>query len=85
MMSDIEVEHCMLEGTRPKGKTMDLNSCLADPARRRIFLLTKALEQNPLPEALRLAQAAEAFLTGKGDEMPRLSDAQVHQLSRSFH
>jgi hypothetical protein len=69
MMSDI----ARSEGTQPKGKTMDLDSCLADPACRRILLLMKALEHNSLPEALRLAQAVEAFLTGKGDEMPQPS------------
>jgi len=57
----------------------------ADPARRRVLLLTKALEHNSLAEALRLAQAAESFVTGRSDEMPQLSGTHRHQLSRSLH
>jgi hypothetical protein len=38
-----------------------------DPARRRFWLLTKALEGAPLREALALAKGAEAFVTGRGD------------------
>ena len=37
-----------------------------DPARRRWWLLTKALERAPLAEALRLARAAEEFIDGVG-------------------
>jgi hypothetical protein len=36
-----------------------------EPPRRRWWLLSKALEAAPLDEALRLAQAAEDFLTGR--------------------
>jgi hypothetical protein len=43
------------------------------PARRRQWLLFKALEAAPLDEALRMAEAAEAFLTtGRGTYAPRL-------------
>ena len=35
-----------------------------EPPRRRWWLLSKALESAPLDEALKLAQAAENFLTG---------------------
>jgi hypothetical protein len=64
---------------------MDFVTCFADPTRRRIFLLATALEHNPLPEALRLAQAAEAFLTGTGREMRQLSGLHTPQLSGSLH
>jgi hypothetical protein len=37
---------------------------MLDPARRRRWLLTKALEIAPLGEALALAQAAEDFISG---------------------
>ena len=41
------------------------------PARRRQWLLFKALESAPLDEALRIAQAAEAFVTtGRGPYAP---------------
>ena len=41
------------------------------PARRRQWLLFKALESAPLDKALRIAQAAEAFLTaGRGPYAP---------------
>jgi hypothetical protein len=64
---------------------VDFVTCFADPTRRRIFLLAKALEHNSLPEALRLAQAAETFLTGTAGEMPQLSSLHTHQLSGSLH
>lgn len=58
---------------------------LADTARRRQWLLAKALEHSTLKEALRLAQAAEAFLTKKHSETPRLVIADVHQVSTLLH
>jgi hypothetical protein len=44
-----------------------LHDVFDDPARRRFWLLTKALERAPLREALALAKGTEAFLTGRGD------------------
>jgi hypothetical protein len=46
---------------------MDSNLCelVDDPCRRRVWLLTKALEGAPLDEALARAKEAEAFLTGR--------------------
>lgn len=41
------------------------NQLLLDPASRRRWLLTQALEIAPLGEALALAQAAEDFISGK--------------------
>jgi hypothetical protein len=65
---------------------MDFVTCFADPTRRRIFLLAKALEHNSLPEALRLAKAAEAFVTETGGEMrQQLSRPHTPQLSGSVH
>jgi hypothetical protein len=43
------------------------NKVFDDPARRRLWLLIKALEAAPLREALVLARGAEAFLTGGAD------------------
>jgi hypothetical protein len=40
---------------------------LSDPVRRRAWLLVKALETQPLDQALELARAAETFLTDTGD------------------
>jgi hypothetical protein len=45
---------------------MDTN-LFDDPARRRFWLLTKALEDAPLDVALALARRAEAFVTGCAD------------------
>jgi hypothetical protein len=39
---------------------------LDQPLRRRWWLLLRALESQPLDEALKEAQAAEDFLTGNG-------------------
>jgi hypothetical protein len=39
---------------------------LDQPLRRRWWLLLRALESQPLDEALKAAQAAEDFLTGNG-------------------
>lgn len=47
-----------------------LHDVLGDPARRRCWLLAKALEAAPLGEALALAKAAEAFLTGCAEAPP---------------
>lgn len=41
-----------------------LIEALTDPVRRRSWLLAKALETQPLDQALELARAAEAFVTG---------------------
>jgi hypothetical protein len=45
----------------------NLSKVFDDPARRRFWLLIKALETAPLREALALAKGAEAFLTGRAD------------------
>jgi hypothetical protein len=45
----------------------DLRDVFGDPARRRCWLLAKALEHAPLGEALAHAKEAEAFLTGHAD------------------
>jgi hypothetical protein len=42
----------------------NLYEFLDDPARRRFWLLIKALESAPLGEAVALAKSAEAFVTG---------------------
>jgi hypothetical protein len=54
---------------------MNTNPCefVDDPARRRLWLLIKALENAPLREALALAKGAEAFLAGRADASPRES------------
>jgi hypothetical protein len=62
----------------------DLN-LFADTTLRRRWLLAKALEHATLEEALRLAQAAEAFVTEKHDETPRRVIADVHQVSTLIH
>jgi hypothetical protein len=48
---------------------MDTNlyQIYGDTARRRFWLLIKALETAPLREALVLAKGAETFLTGSAD------------------
>jgi hypothetical protein len=48
----------------------NLRDVLDDPARRRFWLLTKALEGAPLREALALAKGAEAFLTRSTGALP---------------
>jgi hypothetical protein len=45
----------------------NLYEFLDDPARRRFWLLIKALESAPLQEALALAKGAEVFVTGRAD------------------
>jgi hypothetical protein len=75
---------CHGDDSRYMGARMDFSGNWADPARRRMLLLAKALEHKSLPEALRLAQAAEAFVTG-GGEVPQLSAPHTHQLSGSLH
>jgi hypothetical protein len=45
----------------------DLSAVFASPARRRFWLLTKALEDAPLDVALARAKSAEAFVTGCAD------------------
>jgi hypothetical protein len=62
----------------------DLN-LLADKGFRRLWLLSKALEHASLSEALRLAQAAEAFVTEKQRQPPRRVIADVHQVSTLLH
>jgi hypothetical protein len=49
----------------------DLSAVFASPARRRIWLLTKALEDAPLDVALVRAKSAEAFVTGCTDAHER--------------
>jgi hypothetical protein len=39
---------------------VEIDNWFADPARRRLFLLVRALEHKPLAEAFYLARAAEA-------------------------
>lgn len=66
----------------------NLRDVFDDPARRRYWLLTKALEAAPLGEALALAKAAEAFLTGRADAPPEAVAAYhsaVFQLSTLIH
>ena len=46
------------------GNPAGLIEVLTDPVRRRSWLLAKALESQPLEEALELARTAEAFITG---------------------
>jgi len=58
---------------------------LADKGFRRLWLLAKALEHSTLKEALRLAQAAEAFVTKEHKETPQLVIADVHQVSTLLH
>jgi hypothetical protein len=64
---------------------MDSNLCefLDDPARRRVWLLTKALEGAPLAEALAMAKAAEAFLTGRAVMSQR--EAAAHRSIELLH
>jgi hypothetical protein len=60
----------------------------ADPVRRRMWLLTKALEDAPLLEALAQANEAEAFLAervGVRHEGAAACRLTVHQLSTSIH
>jgi hypothetical protein len=66
----------------------NLRDIFYDPARRRFWLLTKALESAPLRDALTLAKGAEAFLTGRGDASPEGAVADhstVLQLSTLTH
>jgi len=66
----------------------NLRDVFGDPARRRCWLLAKALEASPLGEALALAKAAEAFLTGCADAPPEAVAAYhpaVSQLSTLIH
>jgi hypothetical protein len=46
----------------------DVGRLLKNPGTRRAWLLSKALEDYPLPIALELAQAAEAFVAGNPSE-----------------
>jgi hypothetical protein len=65
-----------------------LRDVFDDPARRRFWLLTKALERAPLREALALAKGTEAFLTGRADALPEGAVADhvaVFQLSNRIH
>jgi hypothetical protein len=51
-------------GSKKQGGVVDFDvSCFADPVRRRTWLLTNALKDLTLGEALQLAQAAEDFVT----------------------
>ena len=55
------------QGNKPDDKSIDLAEVaglLADPVRRRSWLLAKALASHPLDQALELARSAEAFITG---------------------
>jgi hypothetical protein len=53
----------------------DLSAVFASPARRRFWLLTKALEDAPLDVALVRAKSAEAFVTGCADAHERAKAA----------
>ena len=69
---------------------MNTNPCefVDDPARRRLWLLIKALENAPLREALALAKGAEAFLAGRADASPERAAAHHSiglPLSASIH
>lgn len=48
----------------------ELEVLISDPARRRCWLLGKALEGWPLDRAIDLARTADAFITGGGAELP---------------
>ena len=65
----------------------NLRDVFGDPARRRYWLLAKALEAAPLGEALALAKAAEAFLTEFADVSPEAVAGyhSVSQLSTLIH
>jgi hypothetical protein len=62
----------------------NLYEFLDDPARRRLWLLVKALESAPLREALALAKGTEAFLTGRA-VVSQDRAAAHHSLSTSIH
>jgi hypothetical protein len=69
---------------------MYANLCGAfdDPARRRFWLLIKALETTPFREALALAKGAEAFLTGsacRSQEIPVADYSTAFQLPTWMH
>ncbi|HYM71835.1 MAG TPA: hypothetical protein VET89_02565 [Stellaceae bacterium] len=46
---------------------MNLSSLFDHPAHRRLWLLLKAMESRPLADALKLAQAVEAFIAVADD------------------
>jgi hypothetical protein len=67
---------------------IDLSTVFDDPARRRFWLLTKALEDAPLEVALCLAMSAEAFVTGRAEASQERAIASYWiglQLSASVH
>jgi hypothetical protein len=71
-------------GSMGRERIVDFDG-FTDPARWRVWLLTKALEYRTLPEALQLARAAEDFLTeGKSDTL-RLPSIHAHQSSTLIH
>ena len=51
------------------GENMDLEAIFGDPSLRRWWLLNKALENAPLAEALKLAQAADEFLADQPETL----------------
>jgi hypothetical protein len=54
---------------------MDLEVIFKEPERRRWWLLTKALENAPLEDAVKLARAADQFLvSGRGDILTIVGD-----------
>jgi hypothetical protein len=58
------------DGEASDRRMSDMDALLNDSGYRRRWLLTKALEEGvPLADALRLAQAAEKFLTGLESEI----------------
>ena|ERR1051325_2236959 len=69
------------EDDKPDDRSIDLAEVaglLADPVRRRSWLLAKALASHPLDQALELARSAEAFITGSpgaATSGPLLEDA----------
>ena len=67
------------EGDNNPDKRTDLTEVaqlLADPVRRRSWLLAKALASHPLDQALELARNAEVFITGSSlaEPLPLRSD-----------
>jgi hypothetical protein len=67
------------EGDNEPDKWADLTEVaqlLADPVRRRSWLLAKALASHPLDQALELARNAEVFITGASlaEALPLRSD-----------
>jgi len=66
-------------GQQPNPVPADPTELLADPVRRRSWLLSKALESVPLDKALELARSAEAFISSAHAETAGASVPAPHQ------